>query len=78
MSTLTVRLPDQLMGEVEKISKGQKLSRAGYVRKALESMNKEVLAAHRRERLAKASLQVRDESMKINAEFEATEHAPEN
>jgi len=78
MSTLTVRLPDQLMGEVEKISKGQELSRAGYVRKALESMNKEVLASHRRERLAKASLQVRDESMKINAEFDATEHAPEN
>ena len=78
MSTLTVRLPDQLMGEVEKISKGQKLSRAGYVRKALESMNKEVLASDRRERLAKASFQVRDESMKINAEFDATDHAPEN
>ena len=41
MSTLTVRLPDQLVGEVEKTSKGQKISRAGYVRKALESMNKE-------------------------------------
>ena len=78
MSTLTVRLPDQLMGEVEKISKSQKLSRAGYVRKALESMNKEILAAQRRERLANASLRVRDESMKINAEFDATENAPED
>lgn len=78
MSTLTVRLPDQLMHEVEKISKGQNLSRAGYVRKALESMNKEVLASHRRERLAKASFRVRDESMKINAEFDATEDSPEN
>jgi len=78
MSTLTVRLPDQLVGEVEKTSKGQKFSRAGYVRRALESMNKEVLASHRRERLAKASFQVRDESMKINAEFDAPEHVPEN
>ena len=78
MSTLTVRLPDQLMQAVEKMSKGQKLSRAAYVRKALEFMNKEVLAAHRRERLAKASFHVRDESMKINAEFDAIEHAPED
>ena len=78
MSTLPVRLPDQLMHEVERISKGQKLSRAGYVRKALESMNKEVLASHRRERLAKASRHVRDESMKINAEFDAIEHVRED
>ena len=78
MSTLTVRLPDHLMHEVEKIAKDQNLSRAGYVRKALESMNKEVLAAHRRERLAKASFHVRDESMMINAEFDATEHDPGN
>lgn len=78
MSTLTVRLPDQLMREIEKMSKGQKLSRAGYVRKALESMNKEVLARHRSERLAKASFRVRDESMKINAEFDTIEHAPED
>jgi metal-responsive CopG/Arc/MetJ family transcriptional regulator len=77
MSTLTIRLPDQLMLEVEKNSKGQNLSRAGYVRKALESMNKEVLASHRRERLVKASFHVRDESMKINADFDATEHDPE-
>jgi hypothetical protein len=34
--------------------------------------------SHRRERLAKASFKVRYESMKINAEFDATEHAPEN
>ena len=78
MSTLSVRLPDQLMQEVEKISKSQNLSRAGYVRKALESMNKEVMASHRRERLTNASFHVRDESMKINAEFDATEDAPEN
>jgi len=66
------------MHEVEKMSKGQKLSRAAYVRMALESMNKEVLTAHRRERLAKASLHVRDESMKINAEFDAIEHVRED
>lgn len=78
MSTLTVRLPDQLMHTVDVISKDQKLSRAAYVRKALESMNKEVLAAHRREHLAKASFHVRDESMKINAEFAAIQNAPED
>ncbi|MHB8893978.1 MAG: ribbon-helix-helix protein, CopG family [Candidatus Geothermincolia bacterium] len=78
MSTLTVRLPDQLMHAVEEMSKSQNLSRAAYVRKALESMNKEALATRRAEGLAKASLRVRDESMKINAEFEAVEHAPED
>lgn len=76
MSTLTVRLPDHLMHEVERMSKDLKLSRAGYVRKALESMNKEVMVSHRRARLAKVSLRVRDESMKINAEFDAIEYAP--
>ncbi len=77
MNTITVRLPDHLFKELDDQSKKLKVSRALYVRKALEHLNQEINAQNRRERLKKVSLKVRSESMKVNAEFSEVEDAPD-
>ena len=76
MTTVTVRLPDELLQALDKRAKKLKISRSIYIRQALERMNEEVAAQHRRERLKEVSLRVREESMKINAEFSRIEHDP--
>jgi metal-responsive CopG/Arc/MetJ family transcriptional regulator len=77
MNTITVRLPDRLFKEMDDQSKKLKISRAFYVRKALENLNKEITVQQRRERLKKVSLKVRIESLKVNAEFSEIEDAPD-
>jgi len=76
MSTLSLRLPDDLLHEVDVCAVGMHISRAAYVRKALEQMNVSVAAQRIRTRLMEASLKVRGESMRVNAEFDAIEEAP--
>ena len=77
MTTLSLRLPDDLLHEVDDFAREMHIPRAEYVRKALEQMNLTVAAQRRRSRLMKASLKVRGESMNVNAEFNAIENAPD-
>jgi metal-responsive CopG/Arc/MetJ family transcriptional regulator len=77
MTTITVRLPDHLFEELDNQSKELKISRALYVRKALERLNREMDAKRRQERLKKVSFKVRSESLKVNAEFSEIEDAPD-
>ncbi|MBK5276760.1 MAG: hypothetical protein JJE30_17160 [Desulfuromonadales bacterium] len=76
MTTLSLRIPDDLLHEVDTSAEQLHLPRAAYVRKALEQMNAAVAAQHRRMRLMEASLKVRGESMRVNAEFDAIEDVP--
>ena len=76
MTTLSLRLPDELLHEVDSYAEQLHLPRAAYVRKALEQMNAAVSAQQRRTRLMEASLRVRGESMRVNDEFSAIEDAP--
>lgn len=76
MSTLSVRLPDELLHEVDIIAEQLHIPRAAYVRKALEQMNAAVAAQVRRARLMEVSLKVRTESMRVNEEFSKIEDAP--
>ena len=76
MTTLSLRLPDELLHDVDDFARQMHIPRAEYVRKALEQMNMAVAAQHRRKRLMETSLKVRMESMKINTEFSAIEDAP--
>ena len=76
MATLSIRLPDDLMHEVDVCAAGIHISRASYVRKALERMNVAGHARRCRTRLMKVSLRVRGKSMRVNAEFDETEDAP--
>ena len=77
MTTISVRLPDKLLHELDERAKELNVPRAAYVRKALEYMNKEIVARHRREKLQELSLRVRAESMKVNAEFSEVENDPQ-
>ena len=76
MTTLSLRLPDELLHDVDDFARQMHIPRAEYVRKALEQMNLAVAAQRRRKRLMETSLKVRAESMKINAEFSSVEDAP--
>ena len=73
MTSLSLRLPDDLLHDVDAFARQLHIPRAEYVRKALEQMNKSVSAQQRRARLMEASHRVRMESMKVNTEFSAIE-----
>jgi metal-responsive CopG/Arc/MetJ family transcriptional regulator len=76
MSIISVRLSDKLLREVDAIACFLDLARAEYIRKAIEHMNEETLSLKRKQHLINASLKVRNESMKVNAEFSRVEHDP--
>ena len=76
MNTISIRLPDDMLNEVDKIAKDLNLPRTAYLRQAILSMNSKVKEDRRRARIMKLSRRVRKESMRINAEFSEVEHDP--
>jgi hypothetical protein len=68
-------MPDDFLHEVDTFAEELHLPRAAYVRKALEQMNATVAAELRRKRLMEVSLKVREESMKVNADFSEVDDA---
>lgn len=76
MMTISLRMPDDFLHEVDVFAEEMHLPRAAYVRKALERMNAAVAEERRRKRLMEVSLKVREESMKVNAEFSEIEDIP--
>lgn len=77
MGLITLRLPEELLKKTDKFAEEGHLSRAEYVRKALEKMNRSMMAERIAGQIKKASLKVRAESMTVNAEFGMVEHDPE-
>ncbi len=73
MTTVSIRLPDELLKETESRAKILHMPRAEYIRRAIAAMNHEMLTQKRRDRLMKISQRVRCESMRVNAEFDAIE-----
>jgi len=76
MATISIRLPNDILNEVDKIAKDMNLPRTAYLRQAIQSMNSKVKEDRRRARVMKLSRRVRKESMRINAEFSEVEHDP--
>ena len=76
MTTLSLRLSDELLHDIDSYADEMRIPRAVYVRKALEQMNASIAARRSRTRLMEASLKVRAESMRVNAEFDEIEDAP--
>lgn len=76
MTTVSLRLPDELLKETEKHARELRIPRAEYIRHAIETQNAAAAARNRRRRLMEASARVRKESLRVNAEFEAIEDAP--
>lgn len=77
MATISIRIQDDILAEVDDRSKALHMPRAEYVRKAVVAMNEQVAKELRKKRIMEASRRVREESMRVNAEFDAVEDAPD-
>ena len=77
MGAISLKLPDDLLETSSKCAEAIHLSRAAYIRRAIERMNRQTRAQLRAKRLAEASRRVRKESMRVNAEFAAIERDPD-
>jgi predicted transcriptional regulator len=77
VSAISLKLPDDLLEASRRCAVALKLSRAAYIRRAVEHLNRETQARLRARQLADASRRVRAESMKVNAEFAAFERTPD-
>jgi hypothetical protein len=75
MATISLKLPDELLATSGRCADVLKLSRAAYIRLAVDRLNKETQAAIRSRQIAKVSRRVRRESMKVNREFSRIERA---
>jgi len=77
MRSIALKLPDELLTESARLADRLRISRAEYIRLAIRRMNRKMEARMRAERLAELSRRVRDESMRVNAEFAAIERDPD-
>ena len=77
MKATLLKLPVDLLQATGRCAEALDLSRAEYIRRAIERMNRTTRTRLRAERLAAASRKVRQESMRVNAEFAAIERDPE-
>jgi predicted transcriptional regulator len=76
MTTISIRLTDDILSDVDKIARELNVPRTEYLRRAILSMNRKVKEDRRRVRIMKLSSRVRKESMRVNAEFSEVEHDP--
>ena len=77
MGAISLKLPDDLLEMSRQYAETLHLSRAAYIRRAVERMNRETRARLRAKRLAEVSKKVRKESMRVNADFAAIERDPD-
>ena len=77
MGAISLKLPEDLLQASGRCAAALKLSRAAYIRRAVERMNRETRAELRARRLAEVSRKVRGESMRVNADFARIEHDPD-
>jgi metal-responsive CopG/Arc/MetJ family transcriptional regulator len=77
MRSIALKLPEELLEESGHFAERLRISRAEYIRVAIRRMNRRTAARLRAERLAEVSKRVREESMRVNAEFAAIERDPD-
>jgi metal-responsive CopG/Arc/MetJ family transcriptional regulator len=77
MESISLKLPEDLIEASGACARALHISRAEYIRRAIERMNRETRAQLRAQRMREASLRVREESMRVNAEFAAIEQDPD-
>ncbi|MGH8246182.1 MAG: ribbon-helix-helix protein, CopG family [Gammaproteobacteria bacterium] len=73
MGSISLKLPDDLLEASSRCAEALRISRAEYIRRAIQKMNRDTQARARAQRMAEASRKVRRESMRINAEFSRIE-----
>ena len=77
MKSIALKLPDELLEESSRYADRLRVSRAEYIRMAIGRMNRKTAARLRAERLTEVSHRVREESIRVNAEFAAIERDPD-
>ena len=77
MESISLKLPEDLREASDRCARALGISRAEYIRRAVERMNREADARASAERIACASRRVRKESMRVNADFAAIERDPD-
>jgi metal-responsive CopG/Arc/MetJ family transcriptional regulator len=77
MESISLKLPEDLLETSGRCAAALRMSRAAYLRQAIDQMNRDTVRQLRAKRMAEASRKVRKESMRVNAEFAAIEHAPD-
>lgn len=77
MGTISIRIQDDLLKKVDEQAKTLNIPKAEYIRRAVIEMNKKVARELQIKRIMNASKRVREESMKVNAEFDVIEDAPD-
>ena len=77
MKIISLNLPEDVLAASGEAANTLRLSRAAYIRKAIEKMNRETAAQLRAKKIAEASRKCRAESMRVNAEFSAIERNPD-
>ena len=73
MAAISLKLSEDLLQASGRCAGALQLTRAEYMRRALQRMNRETRARLRARRLGDASRKVRGESMRVNEEFAAFE-----
>lgn len=77
MGAISLKLPEDVLETSRLCADTLHISRAAYIRRAIERMNRQTQALLRAKRLAEASKKVRKESLRVNREFAAIEQAPD-
>ena len=77
MGAVSLKLPDELLEASGRCAEALQIPRAEYMRRAIEQMNTETQKRLRAKKLTEASRKVREESMKVNAEFAIIEQDPD-
>ena len=76
MGAISLKLPEDVLEASRRCADTLHLSRAAYICRAVERMNRQTQALVRARRLAEASKKVRKESLRVNREFAAVERDP--
>ncbi len=77
MVAISLKLPEELVEASGECARALRLTRAAYIRRAIERMNRETRTQVRASRMAEVSRRVREESMRVNAEFAEIERDPD-
>jgi metal-responsive CopG/Arc/MetJ family transcriptional regulator len=78
MESISLKVPEDLLGSSDRYARALGIPRAEYIRRAIERMNREAETRIRAERMARVSLRVRKESMRVNSDFAALERDPDD
>ena len=73
MRAILLKLPDELVEAGDSCADSLGVSRAEYIRRAIDRMNHETARVQRARDVINASKKVRAESARVNAEFDAIE-----